>query len=314
MKSSPGVPHATCGTQRGLSASPSPPRTSGSGWASSRRPSSRCGASAGSSLPTWCAFLAKRPGERRGTGAASTARPGRRRHGAGAGDGVKPRSRESELKAAIVRANLPPRDLKVYLVLMERAEWNTARITVKFQPRSLEELARWCHMSVANVKRSLNHLQRHGWVERYRHLTDKGIGGRRHPTHYQLEHGRDCDCRTQKGAQPEPVSGEKGAQKCTIKGLKSEDIAAGQAPVSAKSVRERGGGRESRALRDLLPALGPLPSVARRDQPPRLRSGIPATAACQVPVARGLLRCRGKQVIARAGRVSKSPGMRIGAL
>jgi DNA-binding MarR family transcriptional regulator len=182
---------------------------------------------------------------------------------------VKPRSRESELKAAIVRANLPPRDLKVYLVLMERAEWNTARITVKFQPRSLEELARWCHMSVANVKRSLNHLQRHGWVERYRHLTDKGIGGRRHPTHYQLEHGRDCDCRTQKGAQPEPVSGEKGAQKCTIKGLKSEDIAAGQAPVSAKSVREEGEGERaalceicSRPLDPYLASLGETSHLA----------------------------------------------------
>jgi predicted transcriptional regulator len=158
---------------------------------------------------------------------------------------VKTRTRESELKAAIIKANLPPRDFKVYMVLMDRAQWGTAKIADKFQPRSLQELARRGNMSEANVKRSLNHLQRHGWVKRYRHLTGKGIGGRGHPTRYQLEHGRDCDCRNEKGAQHELVSGEKGAQDCTIKGLKSEDIAAGQARVSAKSVREEGEGERA---------------------------------------------------------------------
>lgn len=136
---------------------------------------------------------------------------------------------------------MPPRDLKVFMVLMKKATWVTAKIKDEYQPRSLEELARWAHMSEANLKRSLNHLQRHGWIQRYRYLGSKGIGGRGHPTHYQLDHGRDCDCKAHKGAQDEPVSRAKGAQKCPIKGLKSEDITAGQTPVSAKSVREEEG-------------------------------------------------------------------------
>src|ERR1700746_483503 len=103
-------------------------------------------------------------------------------------------TREAELKAAIVDADMPPRDFKVLMVLMKRAAWVTAEIKPQFQPRSLRELAAWCRMSEANVKRALSHLQRHGWVVRHRHLTDKGIGGRGHPTRYQLDHGRDCDC------------------------------------------------------------------------------------------------------------------------
>jgi hypothetical protein len=157
-----------------------------------------------------------------------------------AGKPAKSLTRESELKAAIIDADLPPRDLKVFMVLMKRATWVTAKIRDEFQPRSLEELARWAHMSTANVKRSLSHLQRHGWVERYRHVTDKGIGGRGHPTHYQLGRGHDCDCRARKGAQPEPVLAEKGAQDCTIKGLKAKDVSTGQSQVSAKSVSEEG--------------------------------------------------------------------------
>jgi hypothetical protein len=154
---------------------------------------------------------------------------------------ARPLTREAELKAAIVDADMPTRDLKVFMVLMKKATWVTANIKDEYQPRSLEELARWAHMSEANLKRSLNHLQRHGWIQRYRYVGSNGIGGRGHPTHYQLGHGRDCDCKAHKGAQDEPVSPAKGAQKCPIKGLKSEDISAGQPPVSAKSVREEEG-------------------------------------------------------------------------
>ena len=56
---------------------------------------------------------------------------------------------------------------------------------------------------MTTLKRTLSHLQRHGWIQRHRHITDNGIGGRGHPTRYQLEVGTDCNCGPER---PEPVS------------------------------------------------------------------------------------------------------------
>jgi predicted transcriptional regulator len=153
----------------------------------------------------------------------------------------QPATREEELKAAIEAAGLPARDYRVYYALLKRAEWKTAVIRDQFQPRSLADLARLAHMSEANVKRSLNHLQRHGWLLRHRHFSDRGIGGRGHATSYQLENGKDCDC--PKGAQAEPVSADKGAHDEPRKGLSNGCNAAGQGPVSAKSVSDVVGSR-----------------------------------------------------------------------
>lgn len=178
---------------------------------------------------------------------------------------AKPQTRETELKAAIIDADLPPRDLKVFMVLMKRATWVTATIPDKFQPRSLDELARWCHMSRANVARSLSHLQQHGWVERRRYVTENGIGGRGHPTRYQLALGRDCDClarssresredqkasqdATDKASQAETVYDEKASQDQPINRLKTVDVSAGHRPVSAKRVREEGGVKREAAV------------------------------------------------------------------
>jgi DNA-binding Lrp family transcriptional regulator len=112
-------------------------------------------------------------------------------------------TREKELSQAIEKAALPVADYRVYRALMGRADWNTAVIPVRFQPRSLAELAELSKLSVATVKRTLRHLQRHGWIERHRYITDAGIGGRGHPTRYRLDVGADCDCAPDR---PEPVS------------------------------------------------------------------------------------------------------------
>ena len=113
-------------------------------------------------------------------------------------------TREKELSQAIEKAAVPIADYRVYRALMGRADWNTAVIPVRFQPRSLAELAELSKLSVATVKRTLRHLQRHGWIERHRYITDKGIGGRGHPTRYRLDVGTDCDCAPER---PEPVNG-----------------------------------------------------------------------------------------------------------
>jgi DNA-binding MarR family transcriptional regulator len=158
--------------------------------------------------------------------------------------GRQPATREQELRDAIEKADLPARDYRVYRALSARAEWKSVVIRDKFQPRSLAELAAWSRMSRANVARALNHLQRHGWLQRHRHFSDKGIGGRGHATRYQLEHGKDCDClpavsrAAPKESQPEPLSADKESQAELGKGLRTCHVTAGQAPGSAKSVRD----------------------------------------------------------------------------
>jgi hypothetical protein len=209
----------------------------------------------------------------------------------------QPATRELELKAAIEKADLPARDYRVYRALLERAEWKSAKILDRFQPRSL------------------NHLQRHGWLVRHRHFSDNGIGGRGHPTTYQLEHGRGCDClpavsrRTQdtsKGAHPEPVPADKGAQDEPRKGLRTCRVTAGQRPVSAKSVRSQGevakegpadlaqcvaGGEGAADVLSGWPreSIGPC---ARCRQPCRRYgdSGSPLCAGCQVAMNGAALR------------------------
>ena len=112
-------------------------------------------------------------------------------------------TREQELAQAIEKASVPASDYREYRALIGRADWKTEVIPVRFQPRSIEELADLSKLSVATVKRTLSHLQRHGWIQRHRYITDKGIGGRGHPTRYRLDLGADCDCIPDR---PEPVS------------------------------------------------------------------------------------------------------------
>jgi hypothetical protein len=104
-------------------------------------------------------------------------------------------SRETELRAAIDKADLPPRDFKIYMVLFRRAEWHTAEIDPKFQPRSLTELARWSTMPRSVLAAGLNHLEHHNWIERNRWRTP----GRGHTTRYKLTVGTDCDCHQEHG-------------------------------------------------------------------------------------------------------------------
>jgi DNA-binding PadR family transcriptional regulator len=109
-------------------------------------------------------------------------------------------TREQELSAAIEEAVLPSRDYRIFSALLrQRAEWKTANIQAKFQPRGLADLARLAKMSKASLCRGLEHLESHGWITRTR--ADKRGPG--HRTTYQLTRGMSCDCLKQR---PEPAS------------------------------------------------------------------------------------------------------------
>lgn len=134
-------------------------------------------------------------------------------------------TREEELWSAILAADITPSDFRVYVTLLKLADHGTAEIPVRFQPRSLIKFAERCHISLAGVKRSVGHLQRHGWLERHRNITESGIGGRGHPTLYRLKLGTDCDC---KPAQREPLPVPKQAQREPINRLTASRVSAGQ--------------------------------------------------------------------------------------
>ena len=134
-------------------------------------------------------------------------------------------TRWQELFDAITNAEITPSDFRVYMTLLKTADYGSADIPVRFQPRSLIKLAERCHISLAGVKRSVGHLQRHGWLERYRNITESGVGGRGHPTLYKLKLGKDCDC---KPAHGEPLTAEKQAQAEPINRLTGRRVSAGQ--------------------------------------------------------------------------------------
>ena len=186
--------------------------------------------------------------------------------------GLKPGTREQELRAAIRAADLPARDFRIYDALFERAQWKTAVIDGKYQPRSLTELAQWSRMSRAGLCYGLNHLELHGWIERRRWLTP----GRGHRTTYALLAGRDCepDCPIRKAAQEATKKASNKAakdwtlpkaesvQKSSKKASNDFRAAAGQSPVSAKSVRDEEEVRERGAEREDFRGAADLPRVA----------------------------------------------------
>ena len=77
-------------------------------------------------------------------------------------------------------------DRWVFDTLLWTADFGTAFLPDRFQPRSLLQLAEKSFVSARQLKYSLDHLQRHGWLERHRVFSDTGIGGRGKPTRYVL--------------------------------------------------------------------------------------------------------------------------------
>ena len=90
---------------------------------------------------------------------------------------ARPQTREQELWAAILDAEITPADFRLYVRLLKLANFGTAEIPYQFQPRSLVKLSQLAHLSLATTKRSVAHLEKHGWLERHRNVTASGVGG-----------------------------------------------------------------------------------------------------------------------------------------
>jgi predicted DNA-binding transcriptional regulator len=106
------------------------------------------------------------------------------------------RTREQELRNAIAKAGLLPRDFKVYIVLLDKTDHGIAKVNRDFPIRGIADLSGRCEMSPRGVLRALRHLAEHGWVNLAR--------GWRDPLTYQPLLGLPCQCRKRSR---EPLTG-----------------------------------------------------------------------------------------------------------
>jgi hypothetical protein len=72
--------------------------------------------------------------------------------------------------AIVAASGLTTADRWVFTVLLTMADFGTAHLPERFQPRSIAELAKKCNVSARQVNYSVGHLQRHGWLERHRNI------------------------------------------------------------------------------------------------------------------------------------------------
>ena len=216
-------------------------------------------------------------------------------------------TRERELRKAVKQARLPPRDFKIFTVLLDRADFQTAEIPGRFQPKSLEALAGLCEMSKATLCRGLAHLEEERWLVR-----DRLAGGRGCSTRYTLALGDRCYCsRPGRPRKRETVSsfpaetvseiGPELSHQRDLNSLRNSDEPAGQSPVSAEGLRDVGGGkvRGSQPEPD-ADIWGPVCQVC----------GAPVSALRRAQtLARGVLCGRCETLPASRGR-ARQPGRR----
>lgn len=96
--------------------------------------------------------------------------------------GLKPKTRERQLRDAIMGSDLPASDKSVFRCLLDKADFSTAHLPAKFTP-TRKVIARETSLSYRQVGYSTSHLQRHGWLE------IKGATGPGHPLEYELALG-----------------------------------------------------------------------------------------------------------------------------
>ena len=208
----------------------------------------------------------------------------------------------------IERSNLRPGDRAVFLCLLRRADNETCEMLPRFTP-SLESISAKTGLHISSVKRSLAHLEKHGWLYRDR---SKGGAKRRDGAHHRtvyhlfaIDVPVRCECFVHarnapyKQAHSEPVSASKQAHSEPQNRRIDPDVSAGQTPNCTEGLRDRGNEgrdqperesdrREGGALTESLAHSGPLPDsqtwreFARRsyDQE-RLQEGTAMTAEVQ---------------------------------
>jgi hypothetical protein len=153
-----------------------------------------------------------------------------------------PKDRWHQLADAIGDSNLPASDKAIFRYLLDKADWRTAELAERWTPTEREIRRKTSH-SLRQVKYSIEHLARHGWI-----TADRGEADKRRRT-YTLTYGWACDCPGRRHAPPRKVQPEpeKGATPAPQIGATDRCNAAGSEPLLTERLREEGV-REGSAL------------------------------------------------------------------
>ncbi|MGH3248190.1 MAG: helix-turn-helix domain-containing protein [Trebonia sp.] len=103
--------------------------------------------------------------------------------------GAKPRelTPEQRLRREVQVSGLPDGEVRLFVILVDKADFNSAIMHVQYAP-TVAELERLCGKSRPTIFRRLKHLERHGWaVKRV-----NGQGGRKVVRVLQV--GERCEC------------------------------------------------------------------------------------------------------------------------
>jgi hypothetical protein len=98
------------------------------------------------------------------------------------------KDRWHQLDDAIGRSDLSACDRATFRCLLGESNYVTADLAARFTPTQ-KEIARGIGFTVRQVRRSLRHLGRHGWLTVY-----GTAGGRGNTRRYALALGSACDC------------------------------------------------------------------------------------------------------------------------
>ena len=95
-----------------------------------------------------------------------------------------------QLRDAMADSNLPASDKAVFRYLLDKADYSTAHLPVRFTPAQ-GEVARKTGVTERQVRRAERHLEHHGWLE-VGDAKTTGPGKRRSVA---LRFGTRCDCK-----------------------------------------------------------------------------------------------------------------------
>jgi IclR-like helix-turn-helix domain-containing protein len=169
-------------------------------------------------------------------------------------------TREQQLRRAIQLSGLPDGEVRLFVVLLDGAQFGTAVILPEFAP-SVPKLMTLTGKSRATVFRRLAHLERHGWLV----PPAKSARGRNARIVRVLQVGERCECPPQGGNRRRPLGATKPTPAGRVspsqptqshlgerKSLTLKDVSAGQRQDSGygSATRERGrdGTRHDRLL------------------------------------------------------------------
>lgn len=118
--------------------------------------------------------------------------------------GPKPRvvTPEQRLRRGIHESGLPDGEVRLFTILLDKAEFKSAIMRVRFAP-TVAELMRLCDKSRATIYRRLDHLERHRWA-----VLPPNAGRRSAKVVRVLQLGERCECPRHGGDRRKPTVSE----------------------------------------------------------------------------------------------------------